>query len=96
MNPCGDPPVGAGGVQQPTAEGGALRAQSLLRVAGLAVLSGAILRVDPNSGAGMPDNPLARSSDPNARRMVRCLQHPDEPQPSLSIARERGAALTGG
>ncbi len=72
LNPCGDPPAGAGGVQQPpTAEGGALRSQSLLRVAGgPALLGGAILRVDPDSGAGMLDNPLAGSSDPNARRII--------------------------
>jgi len=71
LNPCGDPPVGSGGVQQPpTAEGGALRSQSLERVAGPVTLSGAILRVDPDSGAGMPDNPLAGSADPNARRII--------------------------
>ena len=33
-------------------------------------LNGAILRVDPATGAGLPDNPMASSSDPNARRLV--------------------------
>ena len=33
-------------------------------------LDGAILRVDPDTGAGLPDNPLAASADANARRIV--------------------------
>ena len=70
-NPCGDPPVPVGGAQTPpTAEGGALRALSLHRVAGPALLSGAVLRVNPATGAGLPDNPLAANSDANARRIV--------------------------
>ena len=35
-----------------------------------ASLDGALLRVDPATGAALPDNPLAFSSDPNARRIV--------------------------
>jgi PKD domain/Glucose / Sorbosone dehydrogenase len=31
---------------------------------------GAILRVDPLTGAGLSDNPLAGSADPNARRII--------------------------
>ena len=70
-NPCGDPPVPAGADQTaPTAEGGALRAQSLRRSDGPALLNGAILRLDPDTGAALPDNPLASSPDPNARRIV--------------------------
>src|SRR4051794_3274169 len=72
VNPCGDPPgtVGTGNTP-PAAEGGALRAQSVRRPAGQpAVLSGAVLRVDPATGAALPSNPLASSSDPNARRIV--------------------------
>jgi PKD repeat protein len=34
------------------------------------VLNGAILRVDPATGDGLATNPLASSSDPNARRIV--------------------------
>jgi glucose/arabinose dehydrogenase/PKD repeat protein len=61
VNPCGDP----------ASEGGALRSQSLLRAAGQPVLlNGAILRLDPSTGAGLPDNPLASSADANARRIV--------------------------
>ena len=33
-------------------------------------LDGALLRVDPATGAGLPDNPLADSTDANARRIV--------------------------
>jgi glucose/arabinose dehydrogenase len=70
-NPCGDPPGDLGGAMAaPSAEGGALRSQSLNRVAGPAVLNGTVIRVDPSSGDGMPDNPLAASSDENARRIV--------------------------
>jgi glucose/arabinose dehydrogenase len=71
-NPCGDPPGGVGGTMTPpTAEGGALRAQSLRRPAGEPrLLNGTILRVDPSTGSGLPSNPLAASSDANARRIV--------------------------
>src|SRR5262249_43025060 len=72
VNPCDDPPVGAGERQTaPWAEGGALRAQSLLRAFGEPVaLNGAILRVDPRTGSAFPDNPRAGDPDPNAGRIV--------------------------
>jgi uncharacterized repeat protein (TIGR01451 family) len=72
VNPLGDPPGGVGvGLSPPFAQGGALRAQSLRRPDGQgARLSGVMLRLDPNTGAGLPDNPLAGSSDQNARRIV--------------------------
>ena len=71
LNPCGDPPGGAGAVlAPPTAEGGALRSQDLLTASDPTGLDGAILRVDPATGAGLPDNPMASSSDPNRRRIV--------------------------
>jgi glucose/arabinose dehydrogenase len=71
-NPCGDPPGAVGtALTAPTAEGGALRSQSMRRNAGEpVVLNGAILRVDPATGAALPNNPNAGSSDPNARRIV--------------------------
>jgi glucose/arabinose dehydrogenase len=71
-NPCGDPPAGPGGTQTaPTAEGGALRSQSLRRAAAEPrVLGGAVLRVAPSTGDGMPSNPRATSNDANARRIV--------------------------
>ncbi len=72
QNVCGDPPQPVGGTQTaPTAAGGALRSQSLRRPGGdPAVLNGAILRLDPETGAPLPDNPLFASSDPNRRRIV--------------------------
>ncbi len=69
QNPCGDPPSST--QTPPTAEGGSLRSQSLERPAGEpALLNGAILRVNPDTGAGLPDNPLAASLDPNDRRVI--------------------------
>ena len=72
VNPCGDPPAGAGGAETPpSTEGGALRALSLLRNAGEpAVLDGAILRVDPLTGAALPDNPLFGGTRTNADRII--------------------------
>jgi len=70
-NPCGDPPVPVGGAQTPpTAEGGALRSQDLRTSGDPTGLSGTILRVNPETGAALPDNPLYDSADPNARRIV--------------------------
>jgi glucose/arabinose dehydrogenase len=70
-NPCGDPPAGVGGAETPpTAEGGALRSQDLRTVSDPTSLDGAVLRLDPSTGAGAAGNPLAGSSDANARRIV--------------------------
>jgi glucose/arabinose dehydrogenase len=70
-NPCGDPPVPVGGAQTiPSAEGGALRSEDLLTPNDSTTLDGTIIRVDPATGAALPDNPLASSSDPNARRII--------------------------
>jgi glucose/arabinose dehydrogenase len=71
LNPCGDPPGGAGAtLTPPTAEGGALRSQDLRTSSDPASLDGAIIRVDPTTGAALPDNPNAGSSDANARRVI--------------------------
>ncbi|GAA3457612.1 PQQ-dependent sugar dehydrogenase [Dactylosporangium matsuzakiense] len=59
-NPCGDP----------ANEGGALRSQDVLTTADPTGLNGSILRLDPNTGAALPTNPLAASADANARRIV--------------------------
>ncbi|MEU7524905.1 PQQ-dependent sugar dehydrogenase [Saccharothrix sp. NPDC042600] len=71
-NPCADPPGPAGAdLTAPTARGGALRSQSPRRPAGEPVtLSGAIVRVDPDTGAALPGNPLAAHPDANARRTI--------------------------
>jgi putative cell wall-binding protein/glucose/arabinose dehydrogenase len=61
-NPCGDPPN----------EGGNLRAQDLRTAGDPVSLSGTVIRVDPKTGAPLPDNPLAASpgADENAKRIV--------------------------
>jgi glucose/arabinose dehydrogenase len=71
-NPCGDPPSPAGtNLSPPSAKGGALRSQSPRRPSTEPVtLDGAILRVNPDTGAGMPGNPFAGSADANARRII--------------------------
>ena len=71
LNPCGDPPGGVGGTQTaPTAAGGALRAQDLRTGGDPVTLDGAIVRVDPATGAGRSGNPLFGNSDANARRII--------------------------
>ena len=70
-NPCGDPPSPVGtALTPPGAEGGALRSQSVRRTPGTTSLDGAVLRLDPDTGQGLPDNPFGASSDQNARRIV--------------------------
>ncbi|MGH7358282.1 MAG: PQQ-dependent sugar dehydrogenase, partial [Candidatus Rokuibacteriota bacterium] len=71
VNPCGDPPGGVGAVlTPPTAEGGSLRAQDLRTSGDPVTLDGTIIRVSPDTGAGLAGNPFFSSSDPNARRVV--------------------------
>jgi glucose/arabinose dehydrogenase len=71
LNPCGDPPGGVGALlTPPSAEGGALRSQDLRTPVDPTSLDGALLRVDPATGAALPDNPNAGGGDPNARRIV--------------------------
>ena len=68
-NPCGDPPGGVGGTQTPpTAEGGALRSQDNQTTSDPTTLDGAILRLDPATGAAAPGNP--NTGDANAQRIV--------------------------
>ena len=62
----GQPP---GGMTRPS-EGGALRSQDSRSTADPAGLDGTLLRLNPATGAGMPDNPNAASPDPNTRRIV--------------------------
>jgi glucose/arabinose dehydrogenase len=71
-NACGDPPSPAGtDLTPPTADGGALRSQSMRRGGTAPVsLDGAIVRVDPDTGAGLPGNPFASSANVNARRII--------------------------
>jgi len=70
-NPCGDPPGSVGSkLTSPTAEGGALRAQDFLTSSDPTSLDGSLIRVDPDTGAGAPGNPMSASLDANARRIV--------------------------
>jgi glucose/arabinose dehydrogenase len=70
-NACGDPPGNAGtSLSPPTAEGGSLRSQDPRTTGDPTGLDGAILRLDPDTGAGLPGNPFFSSSDPNQRRIV--------------------------
>jgi glucose/arabinose dehydrogenase len=62
-NPCGDPP----------GEGGALRAQDARTPASPGDptgLDGSVIRIDPETGEGLPGNPMFGSSDPNERRII--------------------------
>jgi glucose/arabinose dehydrogenase len=71
LNPCGDPPGGAGAtLTPPTAQGGALRSQDLRTNEDPVTLDGVILRVDPATGNALPNNPLISNSDPNAKRII--------------------------
>jgi glucose/arabinose dehydrogenase len=70
-NPCGDPPGDAGtALAPPGAEGGALRSQDLRSTGDPAGLDGTVIRVDPETGEGLPGNPGAGSADRNVRRVV--------------------------
>jgi glucose/arabinose dehydrogenase len=71
-NPCGDPPAGVGGTESPpTAEGGALRAQSIGRPSTEpVVLNGSVLRLDPSTGLAAAGNPFGSSPDANKRRII--------------------------
>ena len=64
------PAASAARMTAPTAEGGALRSQDVRTTGDPTSLDGAMLRVDPATGAGLPGNPFAGSSDANARRIV--------------------------
>ena len=56
-------PASAARRPRPTAEGGALRSQDMRTTGDPASLDGAILRVNPDTGAALPDNPNAGSPD---------------------------------
>jgi glucose/arabinose dehydrogenase/chitodextrinase len=71
VNPCGDPPGGAGtALTPPTAEGGRLRAQDMRTTSDPAGLNGSLIRIDPSTGLGVSGNPFFSSSDLKARRII--------------------------
>ncbi|MBS1886752.1 MAG: PQQ-dependent sugar dehydrogenase [Actinobacteria bacterium] len=61
-------------VERLTALGGSLRSQSVMRNHSLpnhpTLLSGAILRINPDTGEGVPGNPFYSSTEKNAKRIV--------------------------
>ena len=73
VNPCNDGPGGRGTTPlRTTSAGGALRAQSV-RVApatGYTPWNGAILRIDPDTGAPLPSNPLVGNGRAGDDRIV--------------------------
>ena len=60
-----DPPSG-----DPANQGGALRSLDLRTSGDPVALSGAVIRIDPATGAALPDNPRAGNPDLNARRII--------------------------
>jgi glucose/arabinose dehydrogenase len=68
-NPCGDPPGGSS-PSPPSAEGGALRSQDVRTTSDPTTLHGALLRLNPDTGAAAAGNPNGGSSDANTRRIV--------------------------
>jgi len=58
------------GINDPVNEGGALRAQDIRSSGDPTGLSGALIRIDPDTGLAAPDNPNSSSSDLNNRRIV--------------------------
>ncbi len=72
LNPCGDPPVGVGGVQTAaTAEGGALRSQDIRTTGDPLGLDGTLIRVDPDTGRPVPD--VAANATPSAVNTARVV-----------------------
>jgi PKD repeat protein/glucose/arabinose dehydrogenase len=70
-NPCGDPPGGVGTpLSPPRTQGGKLRSQDARSMSDPLGLSGSVIRIDPDTGAGVPGNPNFTSTDPNERRMI--------------------------
>jgi glucose/arabinose dehydrogenase len=69
-NLCGDPGAVNGVMNPPGAEGGSLRAQDLRTSGDPVGLDGTVIRVSPDTGAGLPGNPLFGSADANAARIV--------------------------
>ena len=97
-------PSPVGGAQtKPTAEGGALRAQSPRRAAGEPrLLNGSILRLDPATGAGAARQPaVRRPPTPNERRIIgyglpQSVPHDDPARHQRDLDRRRRLERLGG
>jgi glucose/arabinose dehydrogenase len=70
-NACGDPPSPAGtNLTPPSAEGGALRAQDRRTTSDPTAVNGAVIRIDPDTGAAWPTNPQATNPDTELRKII--------------------------
>jgi glucose/arabinose dehydrogenase len=72
-NPCGDGPTGVGTLPSPPdAAGGALRAQAAaVPQPGFSPkFNGAVIKIDPDTGATFPTNPWASDPDANRAKIV--------------------------
>ena len=70
-NGCGQPPGEAGtALSAPTSEGGSLGSQDFRTTDDPFNLAGTIIRIDPDTGGPMPDNPLVDAADPNERLLL--------------------------
>ena len=101
VNPCGDPPGGAARADPPTAEGGALRSQDARTPATRRRRRRRSCASTPTPAPRCPDNPIAGSSDPMARRIVAYgLRNPFRltmrPGHGRDLARRRGLERVGG
>eukprot|EP00898_Chlorokybus_atmophyticus_P000970 jgi/Chlat1/1874/Chrsp143S02198 len=65
-NPCKDPP--SQNLVVPTSQGGSLRSQSYRFRGSNPSLDGCVLRINPDTGNGMPENPLFSSASPGSGR----------------------------
>lgn len=54
----------------PPSQGGALRSQDIRTSGDPVTLDGSIIRLDPDTGAALPDNPRASDPDTNGKRLV--------------------------
>ena len=54
----------------PASQGGALRSQDIRTAGDPVTLDGSIIRLDPDTGAALPDNPRASDPDANGKRLV--------------------------
>ncbi len=76
-NACGDPPVPAGSqLSLPTTEGGALRSQDIRTSSDPGGGGGSIIRINPATGAALPDNPLIGDTTGDDRHVAYGLRNP--------------------
>lgn len=77
VNPCADPPVPRGVAQTaPSSQGGALRSQDLRTSGDPLSYDGTVLRIDPDTGAAWPDNPLVGGNPDDDRVIAFGLRNP--------------------